>query len=128
MEAPPKSNDGRDILLQDVQHRGHVLPDTGLQQREDPAVGSQLRDLPHDYVVDVGSQRSATGGQRASDLCGALGNGWTCSVHRPIVRRWPRLSQSPAGMARCRSLALIPLWTVESAIRVISQSAQLDED
>ena len=57
-----------DAVLKDVQHSGHVLPDTGIQQREDPAIGTQLRDFPHDQVVNVGGQFSGAGGKRAGDI------------------------------------------------------------
>jgi hypothetical protein len=55
-------------VLEDVQHRGHVLGDAGLQQREDPAVGAQLGDLPDDGRVDVRGQLGAVGSQRAGDV------------------------------------------------------------
>src|SRR6266702_589235 len=66
-----------DAVLEDVQHGGHVLPDAGFQQREDPPVGAQLGDLPHDQVVDIGGQLTGARGKCTGDLRGALCNGWT---------------------------------------------------
>src|SRR6266536_2428165 len=93
-----------DAVLKDVQQRGHVLPDTGFQQREDPAIGTQLRDLPHDQVVNVRGQLCGAEGKRAGDVGGALCHGWTRSVHRRIVRR--RLQSCPVtGMAKSSRFA-----------------------
>jgi hypothetical protein len=86
-----------DAVLEDVQHGGHVLGDAGLQQRQDPAVGLQLGDVPHDQLVDVRRQLGGAGGKRPGDVGGVLGNGGTCSLHRRMVRPAPTPAPVTAG-------------------------------
>jgi hypothetical protein len=57
-----------DIVLEDVQHGGHVLRDAGVQQGQDLLVAAQLRDLPHGEAVNVGRYFSAARGEHAGDI------------------------------------------------------------
>ena len=64
-----------DAVLHNVQRGGHVFPNAGFEQRQDPPIAPQLRDFPHDQLVNVGRYFSRPGGERTGDVCGALGNG-----------------------------------------------------
>jgi hypothetical protein len=50
-----------DAVLDDMQDGSHVFPDAGFQQREDPLITVQLRDLPDDQVIYIGGHLRGTG-------------------------------------------------------------------
>ena len=57
-----------DAVLHDMQQGGHVFPDAGLQQGQDPPVAAQLRDFPHDQAINVRREFGGAGGERTGDV------------------------------------------------------------
>jgi hypothetical protein len=50
-----------EAVLYDVQRGGHVFPNAGFEQRQDPPIALQLRDFPHDQLVNVARYFSGAG-------------------------------------------------------------------
>jgi hypothetical protein len=57
-----------DAVLHNVQRGGHVFLNAGFEQRQDPPVVPQLRDFPHDQLVNVGRYLSGAEGERTGDV------------------------------------------------------------
>ena len=63
---------------------------------QDPLIVAQLRDIPHDQLVDVRGDLPGARNKRFRDLRDAVRDGLTRPVHRRIVRR-QRAFVSPAS-------------------------------